>query len=142
MSAEGQLYNPALFASLPRPIMRETIKGTAFPSEHTHAADFPSHASDLLAHPLHADLALEYLEIVRSLKTVTALSAVKGHLFKIMKPAIGIEIDLRDRLGKVRGGSNALAEYEEICREMKARLEVFPISIFRLPRYLTTRHLE
>ncbi|GJJ13577.1 hypothetical protein Clacol_007833 [Clathrus columnatus] len=135
MTAEGQLYNPALFASLPRLIAQETFnKATPPPPSHLaalspsphsvhHSADFPDYAIDILAHPSHVDLALEYLDIVKSLKTITTLSAVKGHLFKIMKPALGIEIDLRDRLGKVRGGHGALDEYEAICREMKERLD-------------------
>lgn len=126
MSAEGQLYNPALFASLPRQITQETFDKISS-DVNLNPVDFPNYAIDMLAHPPHADLALEYLYIVKSLKTVTALSAVKGHLFKIMRPSMGIETDLRDRLGKVRGGPNALAEYEEICQEMKTRLDVCPI---------------
>lgn len=87
MSAEGNLYNPAIFAGI---------------------------------YPKHADLALEYLEIVKSLKTATPLVAVKGHLFKLMRPALAKETDLRNRLGATRGG---LPEYEEIIREMKSRMD-------------------
>jgi tRNA-dihydrouridine synthase 1 len=96
MSAEGNLYNPALFVN---------------------------------QYPKHADLALEYIEIVKSLKTPTPLVAVKGHLFKLMRPALAKETDLRNRLGTSRGG---LPEYEEIVKEMKTRMDVscnffFPI---------------
>jgi len=87
MSAEGNLYNPAIFA------------GT---------------------YPKHADLALEYLEIVKSLKTATPLVAAKGHLFKLMRPALMKETDLRNRLGATRGG---IPEYEQIVLEMKARMD-------------------
>jgi len=102
MSAEGQLYNPALFASA--------------------ACGEPSSSVLRGAHPPHADLALEYLDIVKSLKTPTATSAVKGHLFKIMRPALSRETDLRERLGRIRG-SNVIEEYIEVAKEMKERME-------------------
>jgi tRNA-dihydrouridine synthase 1 len=95
MSAEGNLYNPGIFAS---------------------------------QYPKHADLALEYLEIVKGLKTVTPLVAVKGHLFKLMRPALTRETDLRNRLGASRGG---LPEYEQIVREMKTRMDVSFVSDHR-----------
>ncbi len=88
MSAEGNLYNPGIFAD---------------------------------KHPHHTDLALEYLEIVKSLKTQTSLTAVKGHLFKLMRPAMIKEVDLRNRLGASREG---LSGYEEIVREMEERMKV------------------
>jgi len=87
MSAEGNLYNPAIFVN---------------------------------RYPKHADVALEYLEIVKSLKTPTPLVAVKGHLFKLLRPGFMKETDLRNRLGISRGG---LLEYEEIVREMKRRMD-------------------
>jgi tRNA-dihydrouridine synthase 1 len=102
MSAEGQLYNAALFTPAP-------------PSLPTY---------DTGLHLPHADLALEYLSIVRELKTKTPLSAVKGHLFKLMRPALAREKDLRERLGKVRGGEGALDVYVEIAEEMKRRMDV------------------
>lgn len=101
MSAEGQLYNPALFAPAPSGNPSSTLTG---------------------AHPPHADLALEYLAIVKNLKTPTSTSAVKGHLFKIMHPALGRETDLRERLGRIRG-PNVVEEYIEIAKEMKQRME-------------------
>ncbi|KAG2033005.1 Dus-domain-containing protein [Suillus americanus] len=101
MSAEGQLYNPALFAPASPENPSSTLTG---------------------AHPPHADLALEYLAIVKSLKTPTSTSAVKGHLFKIMHPALSRETDLRERLGRIRG-SNVVEEYIEIAKEMKERME-------------------
>lgn len=77
-------------------------------------------------HPIHAELALEYLDIVKRLKTQTNLGAVKGHLFKIMRPALNRETDLRDRMGSIRGGTwaDSIAAYEAIAREMKERMEV------------------
>ncbi|KAJ1302966.1 hypothetical protein OPQ81_003258 [Rhizoctonia solani] len=110
MSAEANLYNPALFAGLPSD---STLK--VGPREHT-------------------DLAIEYLEIVKELKTDTAPSAVKGHLFKLLRPALGRETDLRDRIGKVNpkgsGKSNEykksrgwVDEYIVIVKELKTRME-------------------
>src|ERR1700761_5632549 len=72
-------------------------------------------------HPMHADVALEYLNIVKSLQTKTSISSVKGHLFKLMRPALSRETDLRDRLGTTREG---IPEYEAIVKEMKLRMEV------------------
>jgi tRNA-dihydrouridine synthase 1 len=73
-------------------------------------------------HPPHADLALEYLSIVRTLKTPTPWSGVKGHLFKLMRPGLARELDLRDRMGRVR--KDDLDGFEALCREMKARMDV------------------
>ncbi|KAJ4470092.1 dihydrouridine synthase-domain-containing protein [Lentinula aciculospora] len=107
MSAEGQLYNAALFSV----------------TEHTTSSISPSQ------HPCHADLALEYLDIVKSLKTRTAVSAIKGHLFKIMRPALSRETDLRERLGKIvikKTGyysDGALQPYVDVCLEMKERMD-------------------
>ncbi|KAF9516061.1 hypothetical protein BS47DRAFT_1371873 [Hydnum rufescens UP504] len=93
MSAEGNLYNPALF-------------DTRVPN------------------PPHTDLALEYLDIVKSLKTPTSPGAIKGHLFKLFRPALDRNKDLRDRLGKTHGKpGDVLVEYEAVAKEMKERME-------------------
>jgi tRNA-dihydrouridine synthase 1 len=94
MSAEGNLYNPAIFAN---------------------------------TNPPHADLALEYIEIVKSLKTKTAPGCVKAHLFKLMRPAFVREenFDLRETLGKLGGREdNWLGEFEGVAKEMKRRMDV------------------
>jgi tRNA-dihydrouridine synthase 1 len=94
MSAEGNLYNPAIF-------------------------------STRAAHPRHADLALEYLDIVQSLKTPTSFGAIKAHLFKLYRPALDVHKDLRDKLGKVHGKpTSPLVEFYAIAREMKERMDV------------------
>lgn len=111
MSAEGQLYNPALFAGIERP-----FDSTTYDSE------------ILVRQPRHADLALEYLSIVRNLKSATSVSAIKGHLFKIMRPGLIRELDLRESLGRVKINQKKLKEqlsaYILICEEMKVRMEV------------------
>ncbi|KAG6808943.1 hypothetical protein H0H92_002287 [Tricholoma furcatifolium] len=111
MSAEGVLYNPALFKSF-----SSSLEETNLPV---------------------GDLALEYLAIVRAQRTRTSLSAVKGHLFKILRPALKREPywDLRERLGRVRTVSGKrsadgeedktwIDEYQAICEEAKKRLDV------------------
>jgi tRNA-dihydrouridine synthase 1 len=97
MSAEGQLYNVALF--------------------------IPSQTSSTSGglHPPHADLALEYLDIVSSLRTPTPPSGIKGHLFKLLRPALSRETDLRNVLGELRGSD--LTPYYEVVREMKGRMD-------------------
>ncbi|XP_006453788.1 hypothetical protein AGABI2DRAFT_181833 [Agaricus bisporus var. bisporus H97] len=116
MSAEGQLYNPALFHGL-------TSLSTPPPKDTTYLSD----EDILLRHPRHCDLAIEYLDIVLSQKTPTIVSAVKGHLFKIMRPGLTKEKDLRERLGKVRVNPKApregYQEYLRICHELKERME-------------------
>jgi len=112
MSAEGQLYNPALFAGIERP-----YDSTAYNSD----------LQILERQPRHADLALEYLSIVREMKSTTPVTAIKGHLFKIMRPGLIREFDLRERLGRVKINQKKLKEelstYVLICEEMKSRME-------------------
>ena len=101
MSAETQLYNPAIFTPAPQ---------SQLPFRGGH-------------HPHHTDLALEYLSIVRELQTKPSPSAIKGHLFKLMRPGLVRETDLRERLGRIRGDCT-IDVYFEIVREMKIRMEV------------------
>ena len=124
MSAEGNLYNPAIFQA--GPSSASSPGGSAGPST--------SLASQYLtgSHPRNTSLALEYLAIVKSQKTLTTPSAVKGHLFKLLRPALARYPDLRERMGKVRverterdkDGGSAWDRYEDIIRELDVRLEV------------------
>lgn len=133
MSAEGQLYNPALFHGIDRPLTHASVQPSSEPScvsspapgtEYLSASD----ADILLRQPRHADLALEYLQIVADLKTTTAPSAIKGHLFKIMRPGLVKETDLRQKLGTLKVNPKnpaALVQaYKEVCEEMKRRMDV------------------
>lgn len=125
MSAEGQLYNPALFNGL-------TLSSPSSPSTSLSLSPSdPGYLSDeqiLLRQPRHCDLAIEYFDIVLSQKTPTAVSAVKGHLFKIMRPGLTREKDLRERLGRVKVNPKApregYEEYMKVCKELKERMEV------------------
>jgi len=117
MSAEGNLYNPAIFLPstlLPTPPLDDTSK-----------ASIDSQILLTSEHLPHADLTLEYLSIVRSLKTPTDYSAIKGHMFKLMLPALNREKDLRDRLGRPpKKGDDMLEYFEAIAKDMKARMDV------------------
>lgn len=104
MCAEGNLYNPTLFAP---------ASAASTPTAFTYDGGL---------YLPHADLALEYVEIVKGLKTRTPLSAVKGHLFKILRPGLARELDLRTRMGKIK--ANTLEPYVEIIEELKQRMEV------------------
>ena len=126
MSAEGNLYNPAIFCP--------ASSASTFAIEDTDAPKNWVIASDTGLHLPHTHLALEYLDIVRSLQTWTSPSAVKGHLFKLLRPAFGRETDLREQLGRVRFTKGkeheAYAKYEEIVRQMDERMKV------RMPYFL------
>lgn len=136
MSAEGNLYNPAIFlASAPEP-SSSTVPA---PSPDSDTTQTPPVSEDPLPvhwhvtaetgyHPPHTVLALQYLSIVKSLATPTSPSAVKGHLFKLLRPALSREVDLRNNLGRVtfpRGKEReAMDKYEVIVREMDVRMKV------------------
>jgi tRNA-dihydrouridine synthase 1 len=94
MSAEGQLYNAALFT--PASLLS------------------PSLDTDL--HLPHAKLAFEYLAIIKEPKTRASLSVVKGHLFKLMRPALAREADLREKLRKIRSAEGCVDGYVEVVR--------------------------
>lgn len=116
MSAEPQLHNPALFFS---------PSSSSPPLSHTSAhATISLSPQQSSLYPLHADLALEYLSIVSALKTPTAPSAVKAHLFKILFPALPREIDVRNRLGVASMRRNGVRVYVELCEEMKQEMDV------------------
>jgi tRNA-dihydrouridine synthase 1 len=117
MSAEGNLYNPALF----RP--------SQFPLTNGASPDLT------LEHLPHADLALEYLQIVKEIKTPTEWGAIKGHLFKILRPGLATALDLRNKMGnnfKAKAGDvskssdilDGIAYYEDIVKELKERMDV------------------
>ncbi|KAF7793570.1 hypothetical protein EIP86_004684 [Pleurotus ostreatoroseus] len=117
MSAEGNLYNPAIFLS------------TSTPTERYIANPLMAFQHGTGMHLSNTQLALEYLEIVDELATPTSPSAVKGHLFKLLLPALSRETDLRERLGKVKFTTKgkdkeriAFAEYAGIVRELDERL--------------------
>ncbi|TKY85249.1 hypothetical protein EX895_006329 [Sporisorium graminicola] len=111
MSAEGNLYNPAIFLpTLPR----------------EPSAMFP--AAPALPFPSIARMAHEYLDIVSALHTPTQSSAIKAHLFRLCRPALEVHRDLRETLGKSRfdasaTGAQRIATYRAFVHELEQRLE-------------------
>ncbi|KIY49949.1 Dus-domain-containing protein [Fistulina hepatica ATCC 64428] len=109
MSAEGILYNTALFSQ----------------SQSSTATALPEHYSC-------TRIALDYLDIVRSLKTHTGFSAIKGHLFKILRHALERHTDLRAKMGqakvldvgKGRWTEESLQAYVDIINELDERLKI------------------
>lgn len=94
MSAEGHLYNPAIFVD---PL--ETLDAR---------------------HPRIDMLAREYLKIVRELDDPMSNVAVKAHFFKIFRVALEVHKDLRGILGTSRG----FEELERIVGMMEERIEM------------------
>lgn len=92
MSAEGNLSNPAIF----------------MPPEHPHA------------HPPITMLAHRYLDIVEALDTPTAGSAIKAHLFRLLKPVLDTDEELRVQIATCRW-SDGMDGFREIIRDIERR---------------------
>ena len=123
MSAEGNLYNPAIFR--PSTFLPPLGDPPHLPLDKSSEVSLDPQILLTSEHLPHADLTLEYLSIVRSLKTPTEYSAIKGHMFKLMRPALNREKDLRDRLARpVKKGDDMIEYLEAIAKDMKARMDV------------------
>ncbi|KAJ9096067.1 hypothetical protein QFC21_005432 [Naganishia friedmannii] len=95
MTAEGNLSNPTLFVPEDSPL--------TYPPIH------------IIAH--------HYLDIVDRLKTRTTGSAIKAHLFRILKPGLEKHVDLRNKLGEMwmREGTG-MGGYRALIDELKERM--------------------
>jgi len=116
MSAEGNLYNPTIFT-------KEDDESLEGPSKlYPHAPN--------LKLPYIGELCHEYLDICQGLKSNAASNgAVKGHLFKLARPALMIHQDLRPVLGQSHldvkvNGEARYAKYRAFVNLLEERLEV------------------
>lgn len=109
MSAEGNLYNPTIFANAP------TSPTDLFP------------LSPAFPFPRLINLIREYLDICERLHTPTAGSAIKAHLFRLARPALEVHRDLRPMLGQASLDLKATG---------KARFKVFYAFVDRLAELL------
>lgn len=127
MTAEGNLYNPTITfpasstSSLPLVVPEDR---TTLSQLRRSSDEFFTLKDDSGSYLPNTSLAEEYLDIVRGLRTPTHSSAVKGHLFKLLRPALLTNTDLRDRLGRVRDqpGGGALDDFLAIVHELAERL--------------------
>ncbi|VVT49299.1 uncharacterized protein SAPINGB_P002202 [Magnusiomyces paraingens] len=95
MSAEGNLYNPAIFNSV------------------YHKIDDRFPRVDKLLR--------EYFEIVKTTPGNASRIAMKSHFFKIMHAFLPIHTDIRAKLGSLR--KYELEEFEKIVSEVEATVE-------------------
>ncbi|WVR03179.1 hypothetical protein IAU60_000170 [Kwoniella sp. DSM 27419] len=94
MSAEGNLSNPALF----------------LPPSHPHF------------HPPITVLAHRYLDIVEGLETTTSGSAIRSHLFRMLKPILDTDEELRIRIASCQY-QDGMGQFRELIREIERRCE-------------------
>ncbi|WWC67207.1 uncharacterized protein I206_101114 [Kwoniella pini CBS 10737] len=94
MTAEGNLSNPAIF----------------LPPSHPHF------------HPPITVLANRYIDIVSSLKSHTAGSAIKAHMFRMLKPILDTNEELRIKIAQCPY-SEEMTEFKELIKGIEQRLE-------------------
>lgn len=136
MSAEGNLYNPMLFAphnaaagrtyasQLPEP-MRSALE--ACEQELDLSSPGAGWDRDHAAYAPATFLAQQYLAIVTTLpSTKTATSAIKAHLYKLFRPvwAAGRHPEMRESLGRA-GGISGTMEYLDRVKEFQDWVDQF-----------------
>jgi len=91
----------------------EPLESSYLPPDHPHS------------HPSVVVLATRYLDIVQSLKTPTALSAIKAHLFRLLKPVLNTDESIRIMIAKSQMvPGDWLADFRAVVREVEKRCHV------------------
>lgn len=110
MSAEGNLYTPTIFAHAP------TEPSSLYP------------LAPKLPFPDIVVLANEYLDVVAALKTPTAQSAIRSHLFRLCRPALEVHRELRKDLGQAKNsgteGEARIDGFRQFLALLNTRLDV------------------
>ncbi|ODV90846.1 hypothetical protein CANCADRAFT_148099 [Tortispora caseinolytica NRRL Y-17796] len=103
MSAEGNLYNPAIFRS---------------------AATCPSdvHLTDWL-YPRVDKVCREYIDIVKSVpQSAVSKHVMKSHLFKILRPFLPMQTDIRAMLGKSSPRHDDWSVWDSLVKAVEERV--------------------
>ncbi len=100
MTAEGNLYNPAVF------------------EDH---------------YPLTWDIVEEYMTICRNEVSSTSLTAIRGHLFKLYRPALSSIPEHRTLLGEAKSFQEITQIVTDINDILRARYNEAPDSLYRQP---------
>ena len=136
MSAEGNLYNPAIYEPLNRPAaqaFRAKLPLELLAHLNRIDSDYTSPTDANIAFYPIPQLSLRYLAIVQSLKTRTGLSAIKAHLFRVWKPVFtaGKHLDMRESLSRISSIAEDLDTwrrsvqmYVDLTEELASRLKV------------------
>merc|ERR1711939_446059 len=134
MSAEGNLYNPAVFEPLNRPQAEQYRAGLPVELlEQLNALDqrYTINPKTAAFYPL-SYLSMQYLIIVKTLKTKTGISAIKAHLFRMWKAIFVNEdlLDLRESLSRISSVQDKRQSYQavvdqfiQLTENMTARIQ-------------------